>query len=157
MLNKIKEFIYRQVIIDAKWKKAILALASIGMLDAGYLTYSHYRAEILRCFGVTVVNACQVVTESLYSTILGVPVAVIGLCFYAFVFTITFLSLRDKYNFLLNLILPVTALATLTSLRFIYLQVAVIGYICYYCMVSAALSITLFIISVIIYKKINKI
>lgn len=157
MLNAIKQFIYRQVIIDNKWKKAILALASIGLLDAGYLTYSHYRAEILRCFGVTVVNACQVVTESIYSTILGVPVALIGLCFYLFVFIITLLSFKDKYNFLLNLILPVSALAMLTSLRFVYLQISVIGYICYYCMLSATLSLTLFIISAIIYKKINRV
>lgn len=157
MLNKIKQFICQPVIIESNWKKAIIALASIGILDAGYLTYAHYRAQILRCFGVTVVNSCQVVTESIYSTILGVPVAVIGLCFYLFVLVVAWLSFKNKYNFLLNLILPVTALATLTSLRFVYLQVSVIGYICYYCMVSAALSLTLFIISAIIYKKMNRV
>ncbi len=157
MLNKIKQFICQPVIIEANWKKAIIALASIGILDAGYLTYAHYRAQILRCFGVTVVNSCQVVTESIYSTMLGVPVAVIGLCFYLFVLGVAWLSFKNKYNFLLNLILPVTALATLTSLRFVYLQVSVIGYICYYCMVSAGLSLTLFIISAIIYKKMNRV
>lgn len=157
MLEKIKQFIYRPVIIDSRWKKAILALALIGLLDAGYLTYSHYRVEILRCFGHTVVNGCQVVAESIYSTILGVPVAVIGLFFYLFVFTITIISFKNKYNFLLNLLWPVTALAMLMSLRFVYLQVAVIRYICYYCMLSAALSVALFTISTIIYKKINRI
>lgn len=157
MLEKIKQFFYRPVIIDNQWKKAILALASIGFIDAGYLTYSHYRVEILRCFGHTVVNGCQVVAESIYSTILGVPVALIGLCFYTFVIVITILSFKEKYNFLLNLLLPITGLAALMSLRFVYLQVAVIGYICYYCMLSAALSVTLFTISAIIYKKINRI
>ncbi len=157
MLEKIKQFIYRPTIIDIKWKKAILALASIGLIDTGYLTYSHYQAQILRCFGHTVVNACQVVTESIYSTILGVPVALIGLCFYIFLITVTILSFKNKYNFLLNLLLPITTLAMLMSLRFVYLQVAVIGYICYYCMLSATLSLTLFVISMVIYKKINKI
>lgn len=157
MLNKIKQFICRPVIIEKKWKQANLSLAIVGIFDTGYLTYAHYKTQILKCFGYTAVNGCHVVTESIYSTILGVPVAVIGLCFYTFVLTVAILSLKNKYNFLLNLLLPITALAMLLSLRFIYLQVAVIGYICYYCMVSAALSIALFTISTIIYKKINRI
>ncbi len=157
MFETIKQLIYRPVIIDSKWKKGILALSSVGLLDTGYLTYSHYEAAILKCFGVTVVNSCQVVTESIYSTILGVPVAVIGLAFYLFIFVTTILSFKSKYNFLLNLFLPLTGLAVLMSLRLVYLQISVIQYICYYCMLSATLSLLLFIISGIIYKKINKI
>jgi uncharacterized membrane protein len=156
MLNKIKQFICRPVIIKKKWKHAVLSLAMIGFFDTSYLTYSHYKAQILSCFGHTIVNSCQIVTESIYSTVLGVPVAVIGLCFYIFVLIVALLSLKEKYNFLLNLLLPLTGLAVLFSIRLTYLQIAVINYICYYCILSAAISSALLIVSYLIYKKMNR-
>ena len=155
MLHKIKKYICRPVEIENKWKHAIVSLSVVGFFDTSYLTYSHFKSQILSCFGHTIVNGCQVVTESIYSTVLGVPIALVGLGYYTFIIVAALLSYKRKFNFLLNSILPITALAVLFSLRLTYLQIAVINYICYYCILSAALSVILFGISWKIYKKIS--
>ncbi len=143
--------------IENKWKHTLVSLSAVGLFDTSYLTYTHFKSQILNCLGFAVVNGCQVVTESIYSTILGVPIALIGLCYYLFVIGVALLSYKHKYNFLLNSLLPLTALSSIFSLRLIYLQVNVIGYICYYCMLSAVISFILFGISYNIYQKINNV
>ena len=155
MLHKIKQFICRPVEVEKKWKHAIVSLSAVGLFDTSYLTYSHFQSQILSCFGHTIVNGCQVVTESIYSTVLGVPIALIGLGYYAFIIIAALLSYKPKFNFLLNSLLPITALAVLFSLRLTYLQISVINYICYYCILSAVLSVMLLGISWKIYKKIS--
>lgn len=59
----------------------LLALAGLGV--ATYLTVEHYTASTtLACPETGVIN-CQKVTTSAQSTVLGIPVAVLGLVFFA--------------------------------------------------------------------------
>jgi uncharacterized membrane protein len=59
----------------------LLALA--GLAVSGYLTIEHYTASAtLACPETGVIN-CQKVTTSTQSAILGIPVAVLGLVFFA--------------------------------------------------------------------------
>jgi uncharacterized membrane protein len=59
-------------------------LSALGLVVAGYLTYEHYTASTtLNCpAGGGIVN-CLKVTTSQYATIHGLPVAVLGLVFFA--------------------------------------------------------------------------
>lgn len=156
MLQKIRGFVLRTVDIKQSFKIAIIAIGLIGLADSSYLTYAHYKAHPINCFTeVKQVNSCQLVADSIYSTVLGVPISLLGMCFYLVIIGIGISSFKKDFTFLLNLLLPFSALAVLFSLRLTYLQVYVIGYICYYCLISAALSCALLGISWKIYNQIN--
>jgi len=58
-------------------------LSALGLGVAGYLTYEHFTSSsTLACSDNGVVN-CLKVTTSSYSEVAGVPVAVLGLVFFA--------------------------------------------------------------------------
>lgn len=62
---------------------ASLVLSVLGLADSAYLTYEHYTgSSTLACSDTGAVN-CAKVTTSQWSTLLGVPVAVLGLLFFA--------------------------------------------------------------------------
>lgn len=156
MLQKIRGYVLRAINIKQSFKIAIIIIGLIGLADSSYLTYAHYKAHPINCFTeVKQVNSCQLVADSIYSTILGVPISLMGMCFYLVIIGIGITSFKKDFTFLLNLLLPFSALAVLFSLRLTYLQVYVIGYICYYCLISAALSCALLGISWKIYNQIN--
>ncbi len=157
MLQSIRKYLIRHVKVDKSVKIAIIVLGLIGIWDTSYLTYSHFLLHPLACFSneVVKVNSCQVVTDSIYSTVLGVPLALIGLGYYLTVTTLSALSFKEKYTYLLNLILPIASLSSLFSIRLIYLQVNVIGHLCYYCLLSALVSFILLGISFNLYQKIE--
>lgn len=56
---------------------AVVALAGVGV--AGYLTYVHYEPAALIC---TAGGGCEQVQDSEYATIVGIPVALLGLVAY---------------------------------------------------------------------------
>ncbi len=59
-----------------------LGLAVIGTLLSAYLTYEHYtQNKTLACSATATVN-CAKVTESQWSSFLGIPVALLGLGFF---------------------------------------------------------------------------
>ncbi|MFA6424531.1 MAG: vitamin K epoxide reductase family protein [Candidatus Magasanikbacteria bacterium] len=158
MINKIRSYVLRSVHIKQSLKIAILIIGIVGLMDSSYLTYSHYEANPLNCFAnAKAVNSCQVVADSAYSTILGVPISLMGMCFYLVIIAIGLASLKKDFIFLLNLLLPFSVIAVLFSLRLTYLQVYVIGYLCYYCILSALLSCALLGISWKVYNEMNAI
>ena len=64
-------------------RSSSLALAVAGLLVSAYLTVEHYSSSTtLACPETGVVN-CVKVTTSSYSTLAGVPVALLGLLFFA--------------------------------------------------------------------------
>jgi uncharacterized membrane protein len=63
--------------------RTILVLSVLGLLVAGYLTVEHYTsATTLACPETGAIN-CAKVTTSSYAAIAGIPVAVLGLLFFA--------------------------------------------------------------------------
>ncbi|MGD0747016.1 MAG: vitamin K epoxide reductase family protein [Acidimicrobiales bacterium] len=67
-----------------RWPGIVGMVASVaGLGVAGYLTYEHFTSSsTLACSDNSVVN-CLKVTTSSYSSVAGVPVAVLGLVFFA--------------------------------------------------------------------------
>ncbi|WP_238173714.1 vitamin K epoxide reductase family protein [Kribbella speibonae] len=62
---------------------ATLVVSVAGLAVAAYLTYEHFTAgTTLACPDTGVVN-CAKVTSSQYSKVLGIPVALLGLAFFA--------------------------------------------------------------------------
>jgi uncharacterized membrane protein len=69
--------------VTSRLDRVALALSALGLLVAGYLTVEHYTASTtLACPETGIVN-CQKVTSSAQSAVFGIPVALLGLLFFA--------------------------------------------------------------------------
>jgi uncharacterized membrane protein len=131
----------------------ILIISIVGIADTTYLTIKRYSQDSINC---SIFEGCDFVTTSTYSTILGVPVAVLGIIFYTTVFVLSILYLRSKNKKFLISLLGLSGVGFLMSLWFIYTQAFILNAFCLYCLVSAGLSTTIFILSAIIVLKYRK-
>lgn len=106
----------------------VLCAAGIGI--AGYLTYVHY-AGLQPVCGIS--HGCETVQTSAYATLLGIPVAVLGLISYVVIFIS--LRLRGEGALLAGYALTLTAFAFSTYLT--YRELFTIHAICSWCVSSA--------------------
>lgn len=124
-------------------------LALVGLADSLYLTVQHVTGQSVRC---TIVSGCSEVLSSSYASVNGIPLALIGASAYFAVFSLATLA-AFGYPFVGKLLLIVTGLMFLTTLWLIYLQAFVIGQFCQFCLLSAAVTITLTILALLIHLK----
>jgi uncharacterized membrane protein len=111
---------------------ALVALA--GLLDATYLTVSHYTGQNVLC-GESL--ECDKVLASRYATVFGVPVALFGVLGYFTVFSCATLSAFGHLRPRLPLAI-VVGLMFLGTLWFLYVQAFILNAYCRYCLLSAA-------------------
>ena len=122
------------------WLYLIAALLSlIGLADSIYLTVEHLTGQSLRC---TIISGCSEVLSSPYSHIGNLPLAALGAIAYFTVFDLSILA-AFGYRFARPLLLALSALMFLMTLWLLYLQAFVIHHFCQYCLLSAAVTITL--------------
>lgn len=122
---------------------AIAAL--IGLVDAVYLTVHHYTKEQVPC---SLITGCEQVLTSSYAELFGIPLALFGAAAYFLAFSLTILALfGNRLMWFLFGILSV--LMFLYTAYLIYLQAVVIEAFCQFCLISAATTLTLFIIAVV--------
>ncbi|MBP7671072.1 vitamin K epoxide reductase family protein [Candidatus Gracilibacteria bacterium] len=128
---------------------AFLILATIGFIDASYLTVSHLTGSAVNC---SVTGGCDTVLASKYSEILGIPLSYLGLAYYATIFFIAlyYLDGHNKKALQFLTIIPLSGFAF--SLYLVYLQFFIIEAICQYCMVSAINSTILAILGLFLLK-----
>lgn len=127
-----------------------LVFGLLGFFDASYLTIEHYQGVIPPC-SITG-GGCENVLTSDYSTILNIPVSVLGMIYYFFVFLLTLLYLDTKKSIFLRICASVGFFGFLASLFFVFLQLFVIKSICFYCMISAVTSTILFVAGFLVLK-----
>ena len=122
------------------WLYVITALVSlIGLADSIYLTVEHLTGQSLRC---TIISGCSEVLSSPYSHIGNLPLAALGAMAYFTVFDLSILA-AFGYRFARPWLLALVALMFLMTLWLLYLQAFVIHHFCQYCLLSAAVTITL--------------
>jgi uncharacterized membrane protein len=109
------------------------ALAVVGILISAYLTWVHYMGVAPVCVGGS--GGCETVQSSSYATILGVPVAVVGLVGYSSLLFSA--SLRGEIGVYLGFL--VSLVGAFFSAYLTYLEIFVIHAICEWCLASAAL------------------
>ena len=131
----------------------ILVLASLGFIDATYLTVTHYTGVDLYCGSS---GGCGIVTNSAYSTMFGVYMAVYGMLYYFSILILTVVYIDTKNKKILKLLIILPALGFLFSIYLVYLQLFIINAICRYCMLSAGTSTLLLIINMFLIQNYKK-
>ena len=125
------------------WTYLVAALVSlVGLTDAIYLTIQHITGASLRC---TVISGCSEVLSSPYAQVGPVPLAAIGAAAYFVVFSLAILAAFGHRLAILPLRILI-GLMFLTTLWLLYLQAFVIHHFCQYCLLSAAVTITLTVV-----------
>ncbi len=128
----------------------VLILAGVGFADATYLTVEHYTSFSLPC---TITSGCETVTNSVYSTMLSIPVALLGALYYVGMLLAVYVILEFGAKHYLKYVAIASTAGFAFSLWFVYVQIFLIGAICQYCMISAFTSTLLFAASMVYLSK----
>ncbi len=125
------------------WPVAAAVVALIGLGDSIYLTAHHYTAEPVPC---SLIEGCESVLTSAYAEFAGLPLALYGAIAYFAAFSLAVLAaFGDKRMWRLFAIQAFLMAAF--SGYLIYVQGALIGAFCQFCLLSALTSFTLFVIA----------
>lgn len=139
----------RRWTLDSTLYVAIALLSLVGLADAIYLTVQHVTGQSVRC---TIVSGCSEVLSSPYSTVRGMPLALIGAAAYFTVFSLATLA-AFAYPLAGKLLIFVVGLMFLTTLWLFYLQAFVIGHFCQFCLLSAAVTSVLMVLVVVVWRR----
>ncbi len=125
--------------------RLVVLFATIGLGFASYLTYLDYsHAEAVFC---QIGSGCDTVRNSEYATLLSVPVALWGVLGYIAIIGVTLSPLQKRLR--QTLLVAMTFAGFVFSVYLTYLEVFVIKAICPYCVVSAGIMTTLFVLLVL--------
>jgi uncharacterized membrane protein len=126
-------------------KVVILILSVLGIALSVYLTYLHYSsADAAFCVAG---SGCDTVRESSYSEIFGIPVALFGVIGYSSILVLSLISISPRVRWLS---LYLVALAGVVFSAYLtYLELFVINAICIFCVASAIIITTIWVILLI--------
>ena len=124
---------------------SVLAVAAMGV--AAYLTYTHYSDTQVQCL---VGHGCQTVQQSKYSTIAGVPVALLGGLAAATLLVVTLgrlagLALAVEWASLA--VVGLTTVSVAFAAYLTYIELFVLDAICIYCVTLASIFTASWLIS----------
>lgn len=118
-----------------------LLLSIAGLLTSAYLTYTHFDAGALLCSADAVID-CETVTTSEQSELLGVPVAFLGLAFFAFL-TVICLPFAWRVDALRWVRLAAVGVGVLMVVYLVAAEFLIIGKICLWCTVVHVITLAL--------------
>jgi len=127
------------------WLIRLLSLAGMGV--SAYLTWAHLARQSVACGGS---QGCDIVQQSVYSEVAGIPVALLGLMAYTALFALTLL--RDHVpapwqDYVPLAIFGISLIGMLYSAYLTYLELFVIYAICRWCVSSAIIITVIFALS----------
>lgn len=128
---------------------AMMVVSFLGFVDAAYLTIQRFTGASLPC---TLTHACDTVTRSEYSTILGIPVVVLGVIYYLTIFFGAYFFLEYRSRIYFKITAAMTVFGLIFSTWFVYVQLGILHAICQYCMLSALTSLVLFALGLWVFK-----
>ena len=126
---------------------ALLIFSAAGLFDAAFLASRYFRGTPVVC---SLLDGCEIVTTSAYAAIGPVPVALLGVLFYAAVFFGAALYLGTGRERVLRAIAYLTIPGFLATLWFVFVQAFILDAYCEYCLISALTSTVLFILGIIV-------
>jgi uncharacterized membrane protein len=134
-----------------RWPGLVGTVASVaGLAIAGYLTYEHYTgSSTLACSDKGIVN-CLAVTTSSYSKVVGIPVAVLGLAFFAVMLVLQLPAMWSRTGAAIRRArVGWAVLGLATVLYLLYAELFKIDAICLWCTAVHVLTFIVFVSTVL--------
>jgi uncharacterized membrane protein len=134
--------------MDKRLRQIAIALAILGLLVSIYMTIFKLTNNEAMCVGS---SGCSEVNSSKYSEINGIPVAVLGVIGYTAILALLLLEQRPGF-FQQNgtmMFFGISLTGFLFTVYLIYVEIALIGAYCPFCLTSQAVMSIIFIISVV--------
>ncbi len=128
-----------------------ILLSVAGLVNAGYLTYKHFQKKPLVC---PINSDCNAIVESKWGDFLGIRNEILGVMFFA-AMLIGILILLAAPNFLPvlpTLLLIGTAIGLIFSVILTLIQKFALKEFCFYCLISAGISLLLFLNAVALFR-----
>ncbi len=125
----------------------VAALALAGIFISIYLTL--YKLGVIGELSCSI-GSCETVNTSRWSILLGLPIAAWGLFFYIDVFVLALLGTMPQFEtepWVSIVLVAEAAIGVLFSGWLTYLELAVIHAICVWCVTSAVIVLTIFLVS----------
>jgi len=120
----------------------IKLLAFLGLIISAYLSFKNLGGSNLN-FCITG-KECDIVNNSIYSKIFGIPVSAIGLFGYILILIVSFYSFTKRKKW--NLLFYLTVIGASFSLYLTFVEVFKIKAICSFCVASLIIILAIFII-----------
>lgn len=112
---------------------AVLALGLLGMAFMGYLSYLHFKTTPGSSFcNFGAHFSCEIVNKSVYAELFGVPLAFMGLAYFAAVAALA----TSAHAWRHRAILLMSVFSIVFSLRLSFLELFVLDAICVFCEAS---------------------
>jgi len=118
----------------------IVILAVLGLVDSLYLASHAASDTALFCDIGAGLDGCNQVAQSPYSQIYGIPLAYLGVGFYALLLVASLVAAGRHSRFVHQALLVVAGVGALFSIVFLYIQLVLIQALCVYCIASAAIA-----------------
>lgn len=127
------------------------AIAAIGWAVSVFLSGVHFWVLPLPASFDVTGTPWQVMTSE-WAYVLGIPLALLGAFYYLTVLVLSGMWFHTRHALVLKVLTPISAMGVVASSFFVYLQLFVIGAICPFCMVSAAATVILFVLELIMLR-----
>ena len=128
-------------------KKILTVLIAIFLINFSLSLYIQIKdSQSLPICGINIASSCNQVTESSYSTVLGIKNTTIGIVVFPLlaIFMLVYYKIRKKY--LKSIGSLILACSAIFALRLIYIQFFVLREICKFCIIIDTLTILSFLI-----------
>lgn len=134
--------------------RSIFVLSILGLVVSAYLAYEYSLGGSINCpIGG---GGCDIVRSSRYSSFLGISIPYLGITFYMVLAFLT-IWLTQSYSKLINLLrLLINFSGFAFGVYLTYLEAFVIGAYCFWCVTSFIISIIIFALCIIHWRKYAK-
>jgi uncharacterized membrane protein len=130
--------------------RMLFMLSLVGVCVSAYLLQSYMRHSELLCLN----QGCEIVRNSVYSSIYGVPVPLYGLIGMAVILIITILQTVQFKKERIYVLAIVSTLGFISVGWLTYAELFLIHALCMWCVIEAVLMTVIFVISISLSKNI---
>jgi uncharacterized membrane protein len=137
-------------------RTTLLALTTLfsllGIADAWYLAEHALTDTALSC-GIDGLSGCNIVAQSAYAHLLGIPLGVYGVAFYVIVFIAAAIAFTNDSRRVELFLMAASIVGVLASVAFEGIQFFLIKAVCIYCLGSFFLSLGIFITNLLLVRR----
>lgn len=127
-------------------------IAVVGWAVSTILTAIHLFALPAIPADAQVQGSIEVITSQ-WAYLFGVPLATLGAVYYLTTIGLALWWFDTRHPLIVKILTPITATGVLSSSYFVWLQLGQIGAICPFCMMSAAATVALFGLELVILRQ----